>query len=63
MKHILQHCESEASKSHLELDQLGRVLKAISNRLPGTTHAQHHALTVVYPVLSLFRCVVSAENI
>ena len=46
VKDIVQHRDSEASKSHLELDQLGRVLKAISNRLPGTAHAQHHALTV-----------------
>ena len=46
MKDIVEHRDSEASKSHLELDQLGRVLKAISNRLRGTTRAQHHTLIV-----------------
>ena len=62
--HEEQH-DLKASKPYLDLDHLGRVLKAISSRLPGVFSQTSQQCSCVYFMMlcSLFRCCVCTEDI
>ena len=65
VKFIEEQRDLKASKRYLDLDHLGRVLKAISSRLPGIFSRTSQQCSWVYFMMlcSLFRCCVCTEDI